>query len=398
MPKIPVDIDNVQSLKNEATLLCNLARVLLKSRSLSLLTVDKVLIGVSKKLGYSSYGALVACNQQSRCYVPFSLRDITHFRYVASSIAQETGIDEYTLTIIAALLQLGAQSKDDIKFCAPHDEDGPSISLVVAEPNVADSFDMLLSSPKALLAARVATTLKNMRDWLPELVNYIQQASGASDNCVIVTPTNTLSEIGTNLDRYSHIAGYVEIVMFDARTKRYRHVYAALYSGNTVLSIAEVYELAKKCCESIFDTIGIDTMLFPNAVTEPSVWFFFLQNNLMSSDLDITLCIKLIPRFLSPLLSSLSNKIEEAEPTVIQFLRHGQCHMTNAGCQAVTEMRLVANKPYIEAWIVPEVAETLVTVNRRIDEEQKTIFKELSPFEERMRHSWFINGNNTFWL
>jgi len=87
MPKIPVDIGNVNILKKEAKLFCEIAHHLFDGPGLSGLNSSKVLNGVSKKLGYSSFGGMVACNKQAHSYLPISLSDITHVRHLAPSIA-----------------------------------------------------------------------------------------------------------------------------------------------------------------------------------------------------------------------------------------------------------------------------------------------------------------------
>ncbi len=103
MPKIPVDIDNLATLKHEATRFCDLAKKLFGGESIDNLTTGKLLTAVSKRLGYSSYGGMVACNKQTHSYLPISLSDITHFRHLATSIAEETGISETELLVIASV-------------------------------------------------------------------------------------------------------------------------------------------------------------------------------------------------------------------------------------------------------------------------------------------------------
>ncbi|KJF92519.1 hypothetical protein [Photobacterium angustum] len=395
MPKINVDIDNIKTLKNEAKLFCEIAHALFDSRDLFNITTDKILNGVSKKLGYSSYGGMVACNRKSRSYVPLYLSDITHFRYVASSIAQETGLSEYYLVLVASLLQLGVETIDQIKFLKAPDncEPEPWNSLVIADMNFENSLFLDASSPSALLAARVATTLKNMQVWLPELVDFLKRELDANDKCLIVNPKNKLWSVTSALDPQFKIIGYLEIVVFDTSVNKSKRFFLAIYSD--YINAEDIYELAKEDLwdlDKIID-VDIDEAIFPNEKMDPEAWLVSFQNNLISSGLDIKFYFRLDPHLTNGSLYSSSVEIKEPENIVMKFLQRNQL-ITIPGLQgSVFEMRQVANKPYLEAWIVPEFSHDLIELHTRIHEEKKIIIDSLSELDLIPFHYWIRNGN-----
>lgn len=395
MPKINVDIDNIKTLKHEAKLFCEIAHALFGGKSLSSLTTDKVLTGVSKKLGYSSYGGIVACNQKSHSYVPLSLSDITHFRYVASSIAQETGASEYVLLVVASFLQLGVQTIKQIAFFKAPESGKAWTSLVIADRNRYNPLMLVLSSPKSLLVARVATTLKNMQVWLPELVDFLKQELDANDECVILTPMNKLWNVTSALDVQLRPIGYVEIVTFDGSANKSRRFYDAIFSDDTDINAVDIYKLAKEICEYLADIIDIDIdeAIFPDKRMDPEAWLVSFQNNLTSSGLGIRFCIRLDPHLTNCSLFTSSVEIKESENVVMQFLHRNQLITSPGLLESVFEMRQVANRPYLEAWIVPEVSHNLIELHTRIHEEKMAMLDGLGELDNITVEYWLKNGN-----
>lgn len=391
MPKIPVDIDNLATLKHEATLFCDLAQKLFGGGSINKLTTGKLLDAVSKRLGYSSYGGMVACNKQSHLYLPISLSDITHFRHLATSIAEETGISETQLLVIASLLQLGAESIKHIRFGRPEPGTHETFTcLIVGEMDRSSSFSLALSTPKALVVSRVATTLKNMAHWLPELVVFLKQEMKAHDDCVILTPNNRLWEVSNLYEGPYQPVGYLEFVVTDPRLNATRQVYCTISSELGRVTSNDVYDIVAEDCFDLDKILGmdIDDAIYPDEATipEPRNWCLAFFTRLCAAALVIEVRMKVDPEKAEPELFEDQN-LQMADEQVMQFLRRNE--RVWPPCQGGgIEIRQVSNQPYLEPWVQPEVTSQLLKLNNQIYQEQQQLCDELDEIEGRMASYW----------
>ncbi|EIU7001870.1 hypothetical protein L5163_001139 [Vibrio parahaemolyticus] len=391
MPKIPVDIDNLATLKHEATLFCDLAQKLFGGVSINKLTTGKLLDAVSKRLGYSSYGGMVACNKQSHLYLPISLSDITHFRHLATSIAEETGISETQLLVIASLLQLGAESINHIRFGRPESGTHEAFTcLIVGEMDQSSSFSLALSTPKALLVSRVATTLKNMAHWLPELVAFLKQEMKAHDDCVILTPNNRLWEVSNLYEGPYRPVGYLEFVVTDPRLNTTRQVYCTISSELGRVTSNDVYDIVAEDCFDLDKILGmdIDDAIYPDEATipDPRNWRLAFFTRLCAAALVIEVRMKVDPEKAEPELFEDQN-LQMADEQVMRFLRRNE--RVWPPCQGGgIEIRQVSNQPYLEPWVQPEVTSQLLKLNNQIHQEQQQLCDELDEIEGRMASYW----------
>lgn len=391
MPKIPVDIDNLATLKHEATLFCDLAQKLFGGVSINKLTTGKLLDAVSKRLGYSSYGGMVACNKQSHLYLPISLSDITHFRHLATSIAEETGISETQLLVIASLLQLGAESINHIRFGRP--ESGPHEAftcLIIGEMDRSSFFSLALSTPKALVVSRVATTLKNMAHWLPELVAFLKQEMKAHDDCVILTPNNRLWEVSNHYEGPYRPVGYLEFVVTDPHLNTTRQVYCTISSELGRVTSNDVYDIVAEDCFDLDKILGmnIDDAIYPDEATipDPRNWCLAFFTCLCAASLVIEVRMKVDPEKAEPELFEDQN-LQMADEQVMRFLRRNE--RVWPPCQGGgIEIRQVSNQPYLEPWVQPEVTSQLLKLNNQIHQEQQQLCDELDEIEGRMASYW----------
>lgn len=379
MSKIPVDIGNVKELKEQAKLFCQIAHHLFKASYLTNLTPDRVLSGVSKKLGYTSYGGMVACNKASRHYVPLYLTDITHFRYVASSISQETNCREDDLILVASFLQLGVRSAKQINFGTVLIEDGLSSSLLVGDAPRIDTKLIELSSANSMVVADVAITLKNMKIFLPELVSYLSKFMGTSEAGVVITPENILYEICSDFTLEHRILGYIEVTVPNPKSKKPRRVYTPIRYYEEDIEQGKLYDEIKSICEE-FEFIP-DT-IFPKAqLMDSEEWLLKFQENLHSSNLDESVNIRLNADLTGHSLFTARVEIKEAEELVVEFLRRNETIFVYSHAWSDYEMREVVNKPYIEEWIAPEFSLKLIELNDLIHNQKQDIAKNLSWYE-----------------
>lgn len=391
MPKIPVDIDNLATLKHEATLFCDLAQKLFGGVSINKLTTGKLLDAVSKRLGYSSYGGMVACNKQSHFYLPISLSDITHFRHLATSISEETGISETELLVIASLLQLGADSINHIRFGRPESGTHEAFTcLIVGMMEQISYFSLALSTPKALVVGRVAITLKNTAHWLPELVAFLKQEMKAHDDCVILTPNNRLWEVSNLYEDPYRPVGYLEFVVTDPRLNTTRQVYCTISSELGRVTASDVYDVVAEDCFDLDKILGmdIDDAIYPDEATIPAPrnWCLAFFTRLCAAALVIEVRMKVDPEKAEPELFEDQN-LQMADEQVMQFLRRNE--RVWPPCQGGgIEIRQVSNQPYLEPWVQPEVTRQLLKLNNQIHQEQQQLYDELNKLEVRMAHHW----------
>ncbi|EMK3671702.1 hypothetical protein V8132_001927 [Vibrio parahaemolyticus] len=391
MPKIPVDIDNLATLKHEATRFCDLAKKLFGGESIDNLTTGKLLTAVSKRLGYSSYGGMVACNKQTHSYLPISLSDITHFRHLATSITEETGISETELLVIASLLQLGAESINHIRFGRPESGTHEAFTcLIVGEMDPSSYFSLALSTPKALVVGRVATTLKNMAHWLPELVAFLKQEMKAHDDCVILTPNNRLWEVSNLYEGPYRPFGYLEFVVTDPRLNTTRQVYCTISSELGRVTASDVYDIVVEDCFDLDKILGmdIDDAIYPDEATipDPRNWCLALFTRLCAAALVVEVRMKVDPEKADPELFEDQN-LQMADEQVMQFLHRNE--RVWPPCQGGgIEMRQVSNQPYLEPWVQPEVTRQLLNLNNQILQEQLQLYGELNKLEGQMARYW----------
>ncbi|ENO1771295.1 hypothetical protein ACA869_002699 [Vibrio alginolyticus] len=391
MPKIPVNIDNLATLKHEATRFCDLAKKLFGGESIDNLTTGKLLTAVSKRLGYSSYGGMVACNKQAHSYLPISLSDITHFRHLAPSIAEETGISETVLLVVASLLQLGAESINHIRFGKPEPETHEAFTcLIVGEMDKSSYFRLALSTPKALVVGRVATTLKNMAHWLPELVAFLKQEIKAHDDCVILTPNNRLWEVSNLYEGPYRPFGYLEFVVTDPRLNTTRQVYCTISSKLGRVTASDVYDIVAEDCFDLDKILGmdIDDAIYPGEETipDPRNWCLAFFTRLCAAALVVEVRMKVDPEKADPELFEDQN-LQMADEQVMQFLHRNE--RVWPPCQGGgIEMRQVSNQPYLEPWVQPEVTRQLLKLNDQILKEQQQLYDELNKLEGQMARYW----------
>ncbi|HCE2428476.1 TPA: hypothetical protein NGU10_000890 [Vibrio parahaemolyticus] len=391
MPKIPVDIDNLATLKHEATRFCDLAKKLFGGESINNLTTGKLLTAVSKRLGYSSYGGMVACNKQAHLYLPISLSDITHFRHLATSIAEETGISETVLLVIASFLQLGAESINHIRFGRLESGTHEAFTcLTVGEIDKSSNLTLALSTPKALVAGRVATTLKNMAHWLPELVAFLKQEMKAHDDCVILTPNNRLWEVSNLYEGPYRPFGYLEFVVTDPHLNTTRQVYCTISSELGRVTSSDVYDIVAEDCFDLDKILGmdIDDAIYPDEATipDPRNWCLAFFTRLCAAALVVEVRMKVDPEKADPELFEDQN-LQMADEQVMQFLHRNE--RVWPPCQGgVIEMRQVSNQPYLEPWVQPEVTRQLLKLNDQILKEQQQLYDELNKLEGQMARYW----------
>lgn len=392
MPKIPVDIDNLVTFKQEAAFFCELAKKILEGGCIDNLTTGKLLTAVSKCLGYSSFGAMVACNKQAHSYLPISLSNITHFRHFAASIAVETGINETDLLVVASLLQLGASSTEHIRF---YKEESKSVDaftcLTVGKLGFSELF-IQTSTPKVLLGARVATTLKNMAQWLPELVTFLKQEMLANDDCLILTPRNHLDDVSNLHEVPERLVGYLEFVVSDPTLKFLRHVFCPMYSELTLVTASDVYDLVEKDCVEMEQTLSIDIndAIYPDEtiITDPRKWCLAFFTRLCAETLVVDVRIKVAPAVAKSALFEDQN-LQKADEQVMQFLRRND--RVWPPCRSGIEMRQVSNQPYFEPWVQPAVTQQLVKLNNQIYQEQQELIGKLNKIEELMINKWVFH-------
>lgn len=391
MPKIPVDSENLDTLKPEATLFCELAQNLFGGVNIDNLTTGKLLSAVSKALDYSSYGDMAVCNKQAHSYLPIYLSDITHFRHFAPSIAEETGIDETTLLVIASLLQLGAKSSNDIIFGEPESETNEAfISLIVGKIDPSLSFALMLSTTKALIAGMVATTLKNMANWLPELVAFLKQEMKAHDDCVILTPNNPLSDISNHYEGPYRTVGYLEFAVTAPSLNTRKRIYSSFSSELDRVTASDVYEIVQEDSVTleqvlemdIDDTIVKDKTLPP----DPRDWRLQLFTGVCKTALVVDVRIMVDPAEADPALFEDQN-FQMADEQVMQFLRRNE-RVWPSYKRLSIEMRRVSNRPYLEPWVKPEVTRQLVKLYDQIYQEQQQLYDELDEIELKMANYW----------
>lgn len=391
MPKIHVDIDNVKTLKKEAKLFCEIAHHLLDDPSLSGLSWHKVLNGVSKKLGYSSYGGMVACNKQTHSYLPISLSDISHFRHLAPSIAEETGLNETVLLVLASFLQLGAESINHIRFERPKHETHESYTcLIIGEMDLTSQLTRALSTPKILVAGRVATTLKNMAHWLPELVVFLKQEMDAHDDCVILTPDNRLWDVSNHYEGPYRPVGYLEFVLTDPSLNTTRRLYCTISSELDRVTASDVYDIVAEDCPYLDQILGIDIddEIYPDEATIPNPrnWCLAFFTRLCATALVAEVRMKVDQAETEPALFE-DQHLQMADEQVMQFLRRNE--RVWLPCQGGgIEMRQVSNKPYLEPWVQPEMTRQLLELNDQIHQELQHLYAQLSEYENRMAGYW----------
>lgn len=390
MPKIPVDIDNLATLKREATHFCDLAQNLFGGASIDNLTTGKLLTAVSKRLGYSSFGGMVACNKQAHSYLSISLSDITHFRHFAPSIAEETEISETALLVIASLLQLGAESINHIRFGRPGSDTHEAYTcLIVGEMDQSAYFTLALSTPKTLVGARVATTLKNMALWLPELVMFLKQEMKANDDCVILTPDNRLWEFSNHYEGPYRPFGYLEILVADPRLNTTRQIYCTISSKLARVTASDVYDIVAEDCPYLDKILGmdIDDEIYPDEATIPNLrhWCLAFFTRLCASTLVAEVKIK-VDQAEADLSLFEDQDLQRADELVMQFLHRNE--QVWPPCPEGIEMRQVSNQPYLEPWVKPEVTHQLLKLNDQIHQERQQLCDELNEMEVRLAGYW----------
>ncbi len=383
MPKIPVDSRNVIELKKEARLFCDIAN---KFFGIPVKTGD-ILSGLSKKLGYTSFGDMVACNKEERNYVPITLTDISHFRYLVSEISKQTSVSEFCLLSVASLMQLGAKSVDQIQFTSNVDrkvdrDDFTCLHICIDEDEICRENPLILplSTQYSLLAARAATTLENIQFWLPELASTCIESLGATRKSLIHTRTNVLWGIVDSMPLTEpKLIGYLEIIVLNPNKKVPQRLYSAIFSHSSTIN--EIYEEVNSVLSHIPDHV-VEGVL-PSAELDEEVWFKQLVLNLEQEDIPIKLSVKIYQDF------ALEHpEFGEPDPLVIKFLTQIEYTASMKTVPNPTELRLVRNERYLEPWINVEHSKMLIGLDKKIQKQRRIICDKLMPVEKNIAEFW----------
>ncbi len=289
------------------------------------------------------------------------------------------------------MLQLGAESINHIRFGRPESGTHEAFTcLIVGEMDHSSYFSLALSSPKALVVGRVATTLKNMAHWLPELVAFLKQEMKAHDDCVILTPNNRLWEVSNLYEGPYRPFGYLEFVVTDPRLNTTRQVYCTISSELGRVTASDVYDIVAEDCFDLDKILGmdIDDAIYPDEATipEPRNWCLAFFTRLSAAALVVEVRMKVDPEKADPELFEDQN-LQIADEQVMQFLYRNE--RVWPPCQGGgIEMRQVSNQPYLEPWVQPEVARQLLNLNNQILQELLQLYGELNKLEGQMARYW----------
>jgi len=293
--------------------------------------------------------------------------------------------------VIASLLQLGAESINHIKFGRPESETHDAYTcLIIGKMDLSSQFTLAVSTPKILVAGRVATTLKNMSSWLPELVEFLKQKTDAHDDCVILTPDNRLWYVSNYYEGHYRPVGYLEFVVTDPSLNITRHLYCTISSDLDRMTASDVYDIVAEDCAYLDQTLGmdIDDEIYPDEATIPNPrnWCRAFFTRLCATALVAEVRIRIDQAEADPALYE-DQALQMADEQVMQFLHRNE--RVWPLCQGMTiEMRRVSNQQYLEPWVQPEMTHQMRKLNDQINQEQQQLYDQLNDFEKRIAGYW----------